>query len=65
MIAAFIAGISLLSVLQPLVVGWEVSEKWQNQLPRLLTVGAVVLGFIAVRGVDFLGLADTAMVPLR
>jgi branched-chain amino acid transport system permease protein len=64
MIAAFIAGISLLSVLQPLVVGWEVSEKWQNQLPRLLTVGAVVLGFIAVRGVDFLGLADTAMVSI-
>ncbi len=64
LIAAFIAGISLLSVIQPMVVGWKLSEAWQNQLPRLLTVAAVVLGFIALRGVDFLGLADTAMVSI-
>ena len=64
LIAAFIAGISLLSVLQPMVVGWKISEEWQQQLPRLLTVAAVVLGFIALRGVDFLGLADTAMVSI-
>jgi len=64
LIAAFIAGISLLSVIQPLVVGWELSENWQKQLPNLLNIAAVVLGFIALRGVDFLGLADTAMVSI-
>ena len=64
LIAAFIAGMSLLSVLQPMSVGWKLSDEWQQQLPRLLTILAVVLGFIALRGVDFLGLADTAMVSI-
>lgn len=64
LIAAFITGMSLLLVLQPLVVRWKLSEERQKQLPRLLNVVAVVLSFIAVRGVDFLGLADTAMVSI-
>ena len=39
-------------------------KRGKTRCPRLLTVAAVVLGFIALRGVDFLGLADTAMVSI-
>ena len=53
LIAAFIAGLSLLSILQPLVVRWQISGELQKQGPRLLTVAAVVLGFIALRGGRF------------
>lgn len=64
LIAALITGLSVVPILQRRVGRWQLSEEWQKQLPRLLNAAALVLGFIALRGVDFLGLADTAMVSI-
>jgi branched-chain amino acid transport system permease protein len=64
LIAALITGLSAMPILQKWTMNWQIREDWRKRLPGLLSVAGVVLGYLALRGVDFLGLADTAMVSI-
>ncbi len=62
LVFALMAGLAMMSVVHPLVARWPVPEKWQPRLRGLIIVIAVVIAVVAVLGVDFRGLASTAMV---
>lgn len=62
LVFALMAGLTMMAVLQPLAARWRIPEQWQSRLRAALIVVAVVIGVLAVAGVDFRGLASTAMV---
>jgi len=62
LVFALMAGLAMMAVLHPVVVNWRVPEQWQSRLHALILVIAVAIGVLAVVGVDFRGLASTAMV---
>lgn len=59
---ALIAGSVATAVVYPVVHRWAIPEPWQHQVYNLLIVGALVVGLVGLWGVDFRGLAATAMV---
>ncbi|MBN1260336.1 MAG: branched-chain amino acid ABC transporter permease [Anaerolineae bacterium] len=62
LILAPIAGLAASQWIHPLVVNWKVPENRQKELQALFIVLALIVGLVAVWGVDFRGLAETAMV---
>jgi len=63
-ILAFACGVMLTTVMKPYLIRWQISEKWQNALPKIayaLALFAAIVGFL---GLDILGLAKTAMVAM-
>ncbi len=62
LIFALLVGLILTSAVRPLVVKWLVPERLQGGLRVFLVVAALALGVWGLLGLDFLGLAKTAMV---
>jgi len=63
-ILAFACGVMLTSVMKPYLIRWQVSEKWQNALPKIAYTLALIAAIIGFFGLDVLGLAKTAMVAM-
>lgn len=63
-VLAFACGIMLTSVMKPHLIRWEISEKWQNALPKIAYTLALIAAVIGFLGLDILGLAKTAMVAM-
>ncbi len=64
LVFAFLAGISASSVLQVYVTRWHIEESKRAWIQRGFIGLALVVGLIGVWGVDFLALAETAMVAI-
>lgn len=64
LVIAFLAGISISTPLQAYVTHWNINETKRQWYHRGLLLLALVVGLLGVWGVDFLGLADTAMVAI-
>ena len=64
LVLAVIAGLTTSSLLQPVVVKWKLSNEWQNRLPKLFILAAILLVVMGIWGFDILGLAETAMVAI-
>lgn len=62
LIFALMAGLAMMAIVHPLVAQWPVPAKWQSRLRGLIFMIAIVIAVVAVLGVDFRGLASTAMV---
>jgi branched-chain amino acid transport system permease protein len=63
-VLAFACGVLLTSVMKPYLIRWEISEKWQNSLPKIAYTLALLAAVIGFLGLDILGLAKTAMVAM-
>ncbi len=61
---AFATGVFLLPILKPFLIRLELSESWQNALPRLAYALMVVFLLIGLLGVNIMEMADTAMVAI-
>ncbi len=64
LVIAFLAGISASKPLQAYVTHWDIKETKRQWLNRGLLLLAFGIGLLGLWGVDFLGLADTAMVAI-
>ncbi len=64
LVMALLTGLSATALIHPLVVNWKVPERWQQELRIALIVAALAVGLLGVWGVDFKGLAETAMVAV-
>ncbi len=62
LILALMAGLMATALVHPIVVKWQAVESWQKQLSAGLVLIAVLVGLLALWGLDFRGLAETAMV---
>jgi branched-chain amino acid transport system permease protein len=62
LILALLTGLLTGTPLRPTVMAWSVPERWQKPLRTALAVVALVVGVVALNGLDFIGLADTALV---
>lgn len=62
LVFALMAGLAAMAWVRPVVARWPIPETWQSRLRALILVAAVTIGLLAVWGVDFRGLASTAMV---
>lgn len=63
-VLAFACGVLLTSFMKPYLIRWEISEKWQNALPKITYSLALIAAVIGFLGLDILGLAKTAMVAM-
>ncbi|MDO9087917.1 MAG: branched-chain amino acid ABC transporter permease [Anaerolineaceae bacterium] len=63
-VLAFACGVMLTSVMKPYLIRWQISEKWQNALPKIAYTLALIAAIIGFFGLDILGLAKTAMVAM-
>jgi len=63
-ILAFACGVMLTSVMKPHLIRWQISDKWQNALPKIAYTLALIAAIIGFLGLDILGLAKTAMVAM-
>lgn len=61
---AFSTGVMLTSFLKPYLIRWQISENWQNALPKIAYTLAIVFGLVGFLGLDILELAKTAMVAM-
>jgi len=61
---ALLAGLPAGTLLQPLVRKLQLPERWQKPLRWALILGAIAVGLAGVIGLDFRGLAATAMVAV-
>jgi branched-chain amino acid transport system permease protein len=61
-ILSFSCGIMITPLIKPYLIRWDISEKWQNFLPKIAYILAVIVAVIAFIGFDILELANTAMV---
>ena len=61
---AFSTGVMLTSFLKPYLIRWQISENWQNALPKIAYTLAIVFALVGLLGLDILGLAKTAMVAM-
>lgn len=64
LVIAFLAGISASTPLQAYVTHWKINETKRQWIHRGLLLLSLVVGVSGVWGVDFLGLAETAMVAI-
>lgn len=64
LLIAFLAGISANTLLQVYVTQWKIDESKREWIKRGLILMALVFGLIGVWGIDFLDLAETAMVAI-
>ncbi|MGC9399847.1 MAG: ABC transporter permease subunit [Anaerolineae bacterium] len=64
LVSALVAGLAASALMRPLVARWRLAAQRQQQLRLLLIVAALVVGVAGVWGVDFKGLAETAMVTV-
>jgi len=62
LIFAVAAGASTSELWIPIVSSWKIPEKWQGTARIAFSLAAVLLGVLAVWGLDVLKLAETAMV---
>ncbi|MGB9593064.1 MAG: ABC transporter permease subunit, partial [Anaerolineae bacterium] len=62
LVLAFVAGIVVTPLIQPLAIGWAVPSRWQRPLRTAAILIAVVLVVVGLLGLDVRGLAKTAMV---
>ncbi|HRW99170.1 MAG TPA: branched-chain amino acid ABC transporter permease [Cyclobacteriaceae bacterium] len=62
LVLAFATGVMLIPLVKPLLVRLNLSDAWQNRLPKLLYVAALIVTVLAILKFDILGLAQTAMV---
>ncbi|MFP4343231.1 MAG: ABC transporter permease subunit [Anaerolineales bacterium] len=62
LIFALLAGLSASALVHPLVIRWQLTESQQKLVRGAFVVLALVIGLVALWGVDFRGLAETAMV---
>ncbi|MBE0687517.1 MAG: branched-chain amino acid ABC transporter permease [Anaerolineaceae bacterium] len=63
-ILAFACGVMLTAFMKPYLIRWQISEKWQNALPKIAYTLALIAAIIGFFGLDILGLAKTAMVAM-
>jgi len=63
-ILGFACGVMLTSLMKPHLIHWQISEKWQNTLPKIAYTLAIIAAIIGFLGLDILGLAKTAMVAM-
>jgi branched-chain amino acid transport system permease protein len=63
-ILAFACGVMLTTVMKPYLIRWQISEKWQNALPKIAYALALIAAIVGFLGLDILGLAKTAMVAM-
>jgi len=63
-VLAFACSVMLISFMKPYLIRWEISEKWQNTLPKIAYTLALLAAVIGFLGLDILGLAKTAMVAM-
>jgi branched-chain amino acid transport system permease protein len=63
-VLAFACGVMLTSVMKPYLIRWQISDKWQNALPKIAYTLALIAAVIGFLGLDILGLAKTAMVAM-
>jgi branched-chain amino acid transport system permease protein len=64
LVIAFLAGISASTPLQAYVTHWKINETKRQWIHRGLLLLSLIVGVSGVWGVDFLGLAETAMVAI-
>lgn len=62
LVLALMAGLAARDWLQSWVVTWPVSNRWRREVQIGLALLAVAVGLLGVWGLDFRGLAETAMV---
>lgn len=62
LVFALMAGLAAASLVRPLVADWKLPERWRTEATGALIALAVVVGLLALWGLDFRGLAETAMV---
>jgi branched-chain amino acid transport system permease protein len=62
LLLALMTGLAATSLLQSLVINWPVPEQWRSALRAALILAALALGVIGMLGLDWRGLAETAMV---
>ncbi len=63
-ILGFACGVMLTSFMKPHLIHWQISEKWQNALPKIAYTLAIIAAIVGFLGLDILGLAKTAMVAM-
>ncbi len=64
LIFSYATGLMVLPLIKPKLIHLNISEEWQNALPKIAFVIMLVLLLIGVWGVDIMALADTAMVAI-
>jgi len=64
LVFALLAGLPAGSLLEPVIRRVTFPERWQTPVRWLLILAAVAVGLAGVVGLDFLGLAKTAMVAV-
>ncbi|NBD36106.1 MAG: hypothetical protein GVY30_08920, partial [Chloroflexi bacterium] len=62
LVLALMTGLAASNLLHPWVVTWPVSDRWRREAHVALALLALVIGLVGVWGLDFRGLAETAMV---
>jgi branched-chain amino acid transport system permease protein len=63
-IVAFTCGVMTTPLMKPFLIRWEISEKWQKNLPKIAYVLAIVVLVVAFLNFDIMELAKTAMVAM-
>ncbi|MDX9849671.1 MAG: branched-chain amino acid ABC transporter permease [Anaerolineaceae bacterium] len=61
---ALACGVMLSSFIKPYLIRWQISESWQNALPKIAYTLAIIAAIIGFLGLDILELAKTAMVAM-
>ncbi len=61
---ALSCGVMLTSFMKPYLISWQISERWQNALPKIAYTLAAITAIIGFLGLDVLELAKTAMVAM-
>ncbi len=61
---AFACGVTMVNLIKPYLIRWEISEKLQKIFPKIAYLLAVIFVVIGFAGLDIIELAKTAMVAL-
>ncbi len=64
LVFASFTGLMLLPIIKPVLIHWNISEGWQQALPKIAFVLMIVLLVLGLWGVDVSNLAETAMVAI-
>lgn len=62
LVCALLAGMVTANTLRPFTIRWNIPEAWQSPLRKSLNIAGIIIGVVAAAGLDFIGLAETALV---
>jgi len=61
---AFSTGVMLAPFFKPYLIRWNISDNWQNAIPKIAYTLAIISAIVGFLGLNILELAKTAMVAL-